>query len=161
MGVRMAEGFYVTYDAWILPKRWAWFVNLCTRVRCDLPPEMYVTCEIFPLWKNIKISLTPCTQEDRFEVFLSHIWSPNFQDPHPPLLYSEVTLKVLVFVSFFKDIDTKQLEGKCTFDAMYEKLLNMHLGNIHFKTYFSIVACGSKESGIQNFLGFRCQFKNM
>lgn len=149
------------HDAWILPKRWAWFVNLCTRVRCDLPPEMYVTCEIFPLWKNIKISLTPCTQEDRFEVFLSHIWSPNFQEPHPPLLYSGVTRKVLVFVSFFKDIDTKQLEGKCTFDAMYEKLLNMHLGNIHFKTYFSIVACGSKESGIQNFLGDQCQFKNM
>lgn len=85
----------------------------------------------------------------------------KFSGPHPPLLYSGVTLKVLVFVSFFKDIDTKQLEGKCTFDAMYEKLLNMHLGNIHFKTYFSIVACGSKESGIQNFLGDRCQFKNM
>ena len=57
----------------------------------------------------------------------------KFSGPHPPLLYSGVTLTVLVFVSFFKDIDTKQLEGKCTFDAMYEKLLNMQFGKHSFQ----------------------------
>lgn len=138
MGVRMAEGFYVTCDAWCM--------NFTKKVSmiCELMYQSEVwlaswnVCEMwpvkfFPLWKNIKISLTPCTQEDRFEVFLSHIWSPNFQDPTLLCYTLEWHLKSWFLYLFFNDIDTKQLEGKCTFDAMYEKLLNMQFGKHSFQ----------------------------
>lgn len=136
MGVRMAEGFYVTYDAWILPKRWAWFVNLCTRVRCDLPPEMYVKCDLWNVFHCEKTSKFPShLVHKKIDLkFSFHTYEVQiFRTPTLFCYTLEWHLKVLVFVSFFKDIDTKQLEGKCTFDAMYEKLLNMQFGKHSFQ----------------------------
>ena len=122
-------------------------------------PEWGVTCLLKCMWP---VKFFHCEKTSKFPSHLVHkkidlkfsFHTYEVQIFRTPTLFCytlEWHLKVLVFVSFFKDIDTKQQEDKCTFDAMYEKLLNMHLGNIHFKTYFSIVACGSKESGIQNF----------
>ena len=43
---------------------------LVTSVRRDLPPEIDVTREFFLSFRrNVKISLKPCAQEERFEIF--------------------------------------------------------------------------------------------
>ena len=44
-------------------------MNLPTNVRGDLPPETYRTSEfLLSSCENFKISLKPCTLEERFEV---------------------------------------------------------------------------------------------
>lgn len=42
---------------------------LCTSVRRDLPPEIDIIRELLSFCENFKISLRPCTQEERDKVF--------------------------------------------------------------------------------------------
>ena len=61
----------MNYDAWILQKGERHVVRefLCTSVRRDLPPEIDIIRELLSFCENFKISLRPCTQEERDKVF--------------------------------------------------------------------------------------------
>ena len=62
----------INYDAWILQKGERHMVRefLCTSVRRDLPPEIDIIRELLlSFCENLKISLRPCTKEERDEVF--------------------------------------------------------------------------------------------
>ena len=62
-------------------ERRAWFVNVWTSLRCDLPPKVNVTHNcLLSTRENLMISLKTFMQEERFEVPLSFTWRVNFSN---------------------------------------------------------------------------------
>ena len=85
---RMTKGLYETmikakiYMRHVnFTERRAWFVNVWTSLRCDLPPKVNVTHNcLLSTRENLMISLKTFMQEERFEVPLSFTWRVNFSN---------------------------------------------------------------------------------
>ena len=85
---RMTKGLYETMIKakiymWHVnfTERRAWFVNVWTSLRCDLPPKVNVTHNcLLSTRENLMISLKTFMQEERFEVPLSFTWRVNFSN---------------------------------------------------------------------------------
>ena len=93
-------------------ERRAWFVNVWTSLRCDLPPKVNVTHDcLLSTREKLRISLKTFMQEERFEVPLSFTWRVNFSNnrtwneisirPSPPTSHFPSLLTWLIKASTF------------------------------------------------------------